>query len=113
MHTVLEWLPLATVVAAVLGASVSFLKALAAIRARTRFRAQVNSDLPRNPDLQSLRQATLAGSISETDRENLQKALERLTDTLSEQDRRAIERGLYQRSRAGQRRYMKDLLSAA
>jgi len=97
----------------VVAAMFNLAQALAALRAKERLRARLNDLIARDERLQLFRQQALSQELGLRELADMHAILDNLASEMSEQDRKAVQRILSQPSRAGERRFIQKMLTAA
>ncbi len=88
-------------------------QALAALRAKERLRARLNELIVRDERLQMFRKQALNQDLGLRELAEMHAILDTVACGMSEHDRKAVQRILSQPSRAGERRFIQDMLTAA
>ncbi len=102
-------IPAASVVALVAGAW----RVARALRAKERLRTRVKIRLKEDHELQEFKARAAKGTLSAQDLAAVHEILQKLAYELPESDRKSVERSLHQPSKAGERRYISEMLAAA
>jgi hypothetical protein len=109
LHIASAVIPAGIVVAAMFNLA----QALAALRAKERLRARLNDLIERDERVQMFRQQALNKDLSLRELADMHAILDNLASGMSEHDRKAVQRILSQPSRAGERRFIQKMLTAA
>lgn len=114
MSSVLAFIPSIVFLVSVATAILTLWNALLALRAKARFREALRARV-----LMDLEARTLVTRLAEhrrltpVDEEAARLIIEQIAEeALSQSDTRWIEKGLYQKSKTGEKRYISDLLTA-
>ena len=107
--------PVAAAIAFLAGVAAlgSLAEAIQALRAKSRLRVRVTSRLQHDAMLRALQTHALQSDLSDEDLAELHAVIENLVNDLPERDQRLVRRSLQQPSKAGERRYIKEMLTAA
>jgi hypothetical protein len=109
LHIASAAIPAVIVVAAMFNLA----QALAALRAKERLRARLNDLIERDERVQTFRQQALTKDLGLRELADMHAILDNLASEMSEHDRKAVQRILSQPSRAGERRFIQNMLTAA
>ena len=104
-------IPVLSLIGTVLASIVSMAFAVTALRAKSRFRDVIADAARRNAELRRLIERASKEDASQADVARLTELLDEVAVQLSEYDRSMLHQGLHQGNRAGERRYIADLVS--
>lgn len=108
MSDILFHLPTVVLLAAIVVALVSLWGAVLALRAKQRLRTAI-SDRPSLTD--SVTELRAKKRLTEDDVDTARHIIEEATESLSENDKRRVQIGLWQPSRLGEKRYIADVVT--
>nr|WP_298685199.1 hypothetical protein [uncultured Dongia sp.] len=108
------WLPFAGLIVALIGASMSFIRAVRAIAAKKRMRSLLVKRAEYDANFRLLAQRAINEKLTNSETEAVARAIESVAQKqMSLQERRLVESGINQSNNPGRKRYIRDLLSAA